>query len=395
MLGQHLPSRPQVIQGNFQGRTPTVVIQPKARAFASRQLAPHVQAAIQRNINPHHWQPALHQQPVAQMRRQGHAFEVPHTFQFKPSVMGRRLPVALQQKMEQYFGADFSDVRVHIGPQAQQIGALAFTMGPNIYFAPGQYDPQSTHGQRLIGHELAHVVQQRSGRVHNPFGSDVAVVQEPHLEQEADRMGMQAALMQPNLLRPDVIQLVGEMAYAGQRQTDLLTAAWANIQGLATDADTAKETEDDLAERVTPSNDLNCTAVVEKDNLYHIAMNTYKGRQLEESGIDSDYRVYKGDGTIHAEMILLDALDEDFGYVGISKKCCLLCAATLTLAGIQYRGCHWRVFNTGWKPPEFLSTDEDMLKSFIGDAAWAIYDTLAEAGQREFRNDLFMGAGHH
>src|SRR5690606_27769182 len=54
------------------------------------------------------------------------------------------------------------------------------------------YNPHSAHGQRLLGHELAHVVQQRAGRVRNPFGSGTAVVQDPALEAEAERMGVRA-----------------------------------------------------------------------------------------------------------------------------------------------------------------------------------------------------------
>ena len=108
--------------------------------------------------------------------------------------VGQALPETVQRKMESFFGADFSDVRVHVGPQAQTIGALAFTLGSDLYFAPGQYDPHSTRGQRLLGHELTHVVQQRAGRVRNPHGSGIAVVQDHALETEADRMGMQAAV---------------------------------------------------------------------------------------------------------------------------------------------------------------------------------------------------------
>ena len=103
------------------------------------------------------------------------------------------LPEAVQQKMESFFGASFADVRVHVGPEAPAIGALAFTLGSNIYFAPGQYDPVTPRGQQLLGHELAHVVQQRQGRVRNPFGNGIAVVQDPGLEAEADRMGQRAA----------------------------------------------------------------------------------------------------------------------------------------------------------------------------------------------------------
>jgi hypothetical protein len=105
---------------------------------------------------------------------------------------GTALPGALLAKMEVAFGADFSGVRVHVGPQASQIGALAFTTGNDLYFAPGQYRPETVRGQQLIGHELAHVIQQRQGRVRGS-GSGLSVVQDRVLEAEADRMGMRAA----------------------------------------------------------------------------------------------------------------------------------------------------------------------------------------------------------
>ena len=105
---------------------------------------------------------------------------------------GKSLPPTLLQKMEAAFVADFSAVRVHIGPQAARLGAVAFTMGNDIYFEPGRYQPDSMHGQELIGHELAHVIQQRQGRVRIP-ASGVAVLQDAALEAEADRLGMQAA----------------------------------------------------------------------------------------------------------------------------------------------------------------------------------------------------------
>ena len=96
--------------------------------------------------------------------------------------------------MEAALQADFSDVRIHVGPEAAAIGAVAFTWGSNIHFAPGQYNPHTFEGQSLLGHELAHVVQQRAGRVANPFGSGVAVVQDHSLEAEADRLGRMAAM---------------------------------------------------------------------------------------------------------------------------------------------------------------------------------------------------------
>lgn len=122
----------------------------------------------------------------------GDAFALPSSFSL-PSGGGRPLPDPVREKMERFFGADFSGVRVHVGAEAPAIGALAFTVGETIVFAPGQYDPASPRGQQLLGHELAHVVQQRSGRVRNPFGNGLAVVSDPGLEAEADRLGMRAA----------------------------------------------------------------------------------------------------------------------------------------------------------------------------------------------------------
>jgi hypothetical protein len=95
--------------------------------------------------------------------------------------------------MEGYFDQDFSEVRVHVGSEAASIGALAFTVGTDLYFAPNQYQPHTLRGRELIGHELTHVVQQRDGRVGNPFGAGVAVVHDEELEAEADRHGHAAA----------------------------------------------------------------------------------------------------------------------------------------------------------------------------------------------------------
>jgi Domain of unknown function (DUF4157) len=101
---------------------------------------------------------------------------------------GAALPAALQAKMSTAFGADLSTVRVHHDSAAESIGAHAFASGNDLHFAPGHYDPDSSAGQALIGHELAHVVQQRDGRV----AGDGLVV-DHGLEHEADTDGERAA----------------------------------------------------------------------------------------------------------------------------------------------------------------------------------------------------------
>jgi uncharacterized protein DUF4157 len=105
---------------------------------------------------------------------------------------GSPLPESLQRKMGAAFQADFSDVRVHQGPDAASLSALAFTQGRDIHFAPGRYNPSSLEGQKIIAHELAHVIQQRQGRVAVPQGRSVPLNADPILEAEADTLGAKA-----------------------------------------------------------------------------------------------------------------------------------------------------------------------------------------------------------
>jgi hypothetical protein len=107
---------------------------------------------------------------------------------------GQPLSNPAKARMETAFGKDFSDVRIHTDGMAERIGAVAFTSGNNLHFRNGKYDPSSQSGRTLLGHELTHVVQQREGRVRTAAtGSANIVVDDPELEQEADRKGAAAA----------------------------------------------------------------------------------------------------------------------------------------------------------------------------------------------------------
>ena len=107
---------------------------------------------------------------------------------------GQPLPDGLRGRMERLFGAGLSAVRVHEGPQAESVGAHAYTQGTDIHFAPGQYDPGSARGQQLIGHEVAHVVQQGRGGVEpTRQAGGVAINDSSALEHEADELGAKAA----------------------------------------------------------------------------------------------------------------------------------------------------------------------------------------------------------
>ncbi len=75
----------------------------------------------------------------------------------------RRLDALTLSRMEQFLGGDFAGVRVHAGPGAAQItsryAAEAVTVKDHIFFAPGKFSPGSAEGQKLLAHELTHVLQ--------------------------------------------------------------------------------------------------------------------------------------------------------------------------------------------------------------------------------------------
>jgi hypothetical protein len=105
-----------------------------------------------------------------------------------------KMPEHVQSKMEKSIGADFSDVNIHVGSEASDVGALAYAQGSDIHFAPGQYNPESSSGQQLLGHELTHVQQQRQGRVKPTMqAKGIAVNDDAGLEREADIKGAKAA----------------------------------------------------------------------------------------------------------------------------------------------------------------------------------------------------------
>lgn len=113
-----------------------------------------------------------------------------------PHGAGEPLAAPVRASMAGRFGQDFADVRVHADPAsaavAEGIGARAYTAGSSIVFGRGQYAPGAPEGQRLIAHELAHVVQQRGqqgGRAAVAQGSDWSLADpgDP-AEHEADRV---------------------------------------------------------------------------------------------------------------------------------------------------------------------------------------------------------------
>ena len=105
---------------------------------------------------------------------------------------GHAMPDGLRNMMENGFGRDFSQVRLHTDSQAadmsSSISARAFTHCNDIYFNQGQYSPNTSEGQRLVAHELTHV-EQGSGKVGR---SDVSTIGTMPQQENTDD-GMTAA----------------------------------------------------------------------------------------------------------------------------------------------------------------------------------------------------------
>ncbi len=85
---------------------------------------------------------------------------------------GASLDRGVQERLAPALG-DLSDVRVHTDDTAaalnRSVSARAFATGTDVYFGPGEYRPGSAEGDKLLAHELAHVVQQRGAPSSGPL----------------------------------------------------------------------------------------------------------------------------------------------------------------------------------------------------------------------------------
>lgn len=82
---------------------------------------------------------------------------------------GQPLEMPVRRFMESRLGADFGDVRIHTGAKAtdaaRSVQAHAYTAGTDVVFQDGQYNPATPAGQKMLAHELTHVIQQKAGPV--------------------------------------------------------------------------------------------------------------------------------------------------------------------------------------------------------------------------------------
>ncbi|MEW5989159.1 MAG: DUF4157 domain-containing protein, partial [Chloroflexota bacterium] len=100
---------------------------------------------------------------------------------------GQTLDAHIAGKAGAVMGQDFSGVNVHTDSQADSLsralGATAFTTGNDVFFRSGAYQPTTSEGQRLVSHELTHVVQQGAS---TPAVQGKMTVNDPHDQYEAE-----------------------------------------------------------------------------------------------------------------------------------------------------------------------------------------------------------------
>lgn len=140
---------------------------------------------------------------------------------------GAPLPTRVQRQFEQSLGTDLSSVRVHTGAESAQaasaVGAKAYTVGNDIHFADGRYQPDDPFGLHLLAHEVAHTAQQSGGAQRRQHKLEVSAPQDA-AEHEADRAA-------DAMVRGEAASVSGAAAGAVARDPDPDKASYANRSG--------------------------------------------------------------------------------------------------------------------------------------------------------------------
>lgn len=176
---------------------------------------------------------------------------------------GEPLDPATRAFFEPRFGHHFGQVRVHTDQKAagsaRAVQAQAYTVGQNVVFGAGQFSPGTAAGQRLLAHELAHTVQQRSGSAGLRVPLTVTSPGDTQ-EVEADRVsrsvvqGTSMPAMAPNASppmlarQPDRVQEVTE-----EDRRDAVDAAARWLAAMATQVETMRQSAA-VALATTPGN---------------------------------------------------------------------------------------------------------------------------------------------
>jgi hypothetical protein len=184
---------------------PRMSVRTGAEALDSRDGTPETVAnfhALQHRVGNHAVQHLLHGAPAIVQETVGSS--------------GHPLEPGARAAMERRFGEDFGAVRVHDDRQAadsaRAVNAVAYTVGQDVVFGRGQYDPASSAGRRLMAHELAHVIQQRGQRTRTGWDGLRLAASRDSAEREASMLADSVAPDVPPVLVRSPLQVQRQAA---------------------------------------------------------------------------------------------------------------------------------------------------------------------------------------
>ncbi len=168
---------------------------------------------------------------------------------------GSMLPDSIRAEMEQGFGADFGNVRIHTDSPAvgmnEELHAQAFAHGSDIYFNTGKYNPATTPGKILLAHELTHTIQQGAIRPLEPTEQE----QQPTVDAAANEL--------PSSEAPAAIPATDAATDGTAEAADTLADASPEVDPQNPEAATDEATQSGSATPRSPEDDPNFQAVVQ------------------------------------------------------------------------------------------------------------------------------------
>ena len=141
----------------------------------------------------------------------GQPAEAPQSVHDALDSPGQPLDSATRSLMEPRFGRDLGGVRIHTGGRAaesaQAVRAQAYTVGEDVFFGPGRYNPQSSEGKRLLAHELSHTVQQSGGGKGSRLSEAAVAVQRDPVPQSTGKAASQGTTTDTDTKKPKTDQV--------------------------------------------------------------------------------------------------------------------------------------------------------------------------------------------
>jgi hypothetical protein len=143
-------------------------------------------------VSAAHAVPETRSQPRRSRRRPAASAARAPGPKYAVSGAGRPLEPSVRRDLEERLGHDLGRVRLHTdraaGAVCDLLGAAAVTVGTDVFFGAGAFQPGTAEGQRLIAHELLHTIQRPHGPGALAAGRDHGAVSLAHgtVEHEAE-----------------------------------------------------------------------------------------------------------------------------------------------------------------------------------------------------------------